>query len=820
MDTIISAEIPDKVTDLLYYTAVEEFMVHGPCGHHKTNSPCMVNDKCSKHFPKRFLDSSQFDQDGYPLYRRRNDNRMVKKSGIELDNRYIVPHNRYLLLKYRAHINVEWCNQSRSIKYLFKYVNKGNDRVTAEFYKTTTDDIGNEVVDEINMYYDCRYISACEATWRLLSFEVQYRTPPVERLSFHLPDCQSVVFQDDDNINHVLNRESVAQSMFNGWFIANKKYPQAKQLSYIEMPTKFVWKKDIREWHPRKKGFAIGRIFYVPPASDLFLTEEEKKNFGLIELEKLLEQQNKSLQDYHPMPIPEMVNSTLVRNRLLYEELSYDREFLKNEAEELCGKLTEEQRSIYNTVLEDVSSKLGGLFFVYGYGGTGKTFMWRALSSTLHSKGQIVLNVASSGIASLLLPGGRTAHSRFAIPIAINEDSTCNIKQGSQLVDLLIQTSLIIWDEAPMMHKYCFEALDRTMRDLLRFVDPNSSNKTFGGKTVVLGGDFRQILPVVPKGTRQDIVCATINSSYLWDSCRVMKLTQNLRLSNVENHDERRSAKQFADWIAAIGDGKIGGHNDGYAEVEIPRDMLLPTNGDHIATIVRSTFPMFANGNSNASYLKGRAILAPTLDVVNSVNEYMSNLHTAESRTYFSCDTICKADAGSGIIGDVHTPEFLNGIRASGIPNHALTVKIGSPVMLLRNIDHSVGLCNGTRLVITKLADRVIEAELIDGANKGEKVLIPRMSMSPSDTRLPFKFQRRQFPLMLAYAMTINKSQGQTLSHVGLLLKKPVFVHGQLYVAASRVNNPSGLKILVASDSRKTATSTTNVVYHEIFNNL
>ncbi|XP_019195872.1 PREDICTED: uncharacterized protein LOC109189717 [Ipomoea nil] len=400
-----------------------------------------------------------------------------------------------------------------------------------------------------------------------------------------------------------------------------------------------------------------------------------------------------------------MVNSTLVRNRLLFEKLSYDREFLKQEAQELCGKLTEEQRSIYNIVLDDVSSNLGGLFFVYGYGGTRKTFMWRALSSTLRSKGQVVLNVASSGIASLLLPGGRTAHS----------------------------------------------------------------------------------------------------------SCRVMKLTQNLRLSNVENPDERHIAKQFADWIATIGDGKIGGHIDGYAEVEIPRDMLLPSNGDHIETIVRSRFPMFAHGNSNASYLQDRAILAPTLDVVNSVNEYMSDLHTAESRTYFSCDTVCKADTGSGIMGDVHTPEFLNGIRASGIPNHALTIKIGSPVMLLRNIDHSVGLCNGTRLVITKLADRAIEAELIDGTNKGAKVLIPRMSMSPSDTRLPFKFQRRQFPLMLAYAMTINKSQGQTLSHVGLLLKKPVFVHGQLYVTASRVNNPSGLKILIANDSRTTATSTTNL---------
>ncbi|XP_019195804.1 PREDICTED: uncharacterized protein LOC109189646 [Ipomoea nil] len=919
MDTIILTEIPDNQSDYEYYKAIEEFMVHGPCGVAKRNSPCMVNDKCSKHFPKRYIDASHFDQDGYPLYRRRDDKRTITKNGIELDNRYVVPHNRYLLLKYKAHINVEWCNQSRSIKYLFKYVNKGNDRVTTEFYKTTMDEAGNEIVDEINMYYDCRHISACEAAWRLFSFEVQYRTPPVEQLSFHLPDCQSVIFQDDDTIDHVLNRETVGKSMFNAWFVANQKFKEASLLTYIEMPTKFVWKKDIREWHTRKKGFSIGRIFYVPLASGeiyylrcllnivcgpkgfqdirtvngveyltfrdacyahglldddkeyvdaineasywstahslrklfvvlltstsiirpenvwnqcgnicvkmlntiyLVLTEEEKKNFGLFEFEKFLGLQNKSLKDYPPMPIPTTDNSRLFQNRLVFEELCYNREQLKEDAEVLCSKLTEKQSFIYDTIIQDIAVNKGGLFFVYVYGGTGKTFLWRAFSAVVRCKGQIVLNVASSGIASLLLPGGRTAHSRFAIPIAINEDSTCNIKQGSDLAELLIKTSLIIWDEAPMMHKHCFDALDRTMQDLLRFVDPHSSMKTFGGKTVILGGDFRQNLPVVPKATRQDIVSSAINSSYLWDSCKVLRLTKNLRLSSVPNGGNRQALQEFADWIATIGDGKMGGRNDGFAEVEIPKHMLLPSGGDDIKTIVQSTFHMFVNGNSDPEHLLGRAILAPTLDVINTVNEYMSALHTAESRSYFSSDAVCKADGDNGIFGDVHTPEFLNGIRVSGLPNHTPTLKIGSPVMLMRNIDHSLGLCNGTRLIITKLVDHVIEGEILTGPNKGTKVLIPRMSMSPSDPRLPFKFQRRQFPLMLPYAMTINKSQGQTLTHVGLILKKPVFVHGQLYVAASRVNNPDGLKILIVKDSSSTTTSTTNVVYHEVFNNL
>ncbi|XP_019177489.1 PREDICTED: uncharacterized protein LOC109172686 [Ipomoea nil] len=481
------------------------------------------------------------------------------------------------ILKYKAHINVEWCNQSRSIKYLFKYVNKGNDRVTVEFYKTTTDD--------------------------------------------------AVVFQDDDTINHVLNRETVGQSMFNAWFVANKKFKETSLLTYIEMPTNFVWKKDIREWHPRKKGFSIGRIFYVPPASDddkeyidvineasywstahslrklfvllltstsiirpenvwnqyvgivtdLVLTEEEKKNFGLFELEKLLRLQNKSLKDYPPMPIPTIDNSRLVQNHLVFEELCYNHEQLKEDAEVLSSKLTKEQSFIYDIVIQDISANKGGLFFVYGYGGTGKIFLWRALSAAVRCKGQIVLNVASSGIASLLLPGGRTAHSRFAISIAINEESTCNIKQGSDLAELLIKTSLIIWDEAPMMHKHCFESLDRTMRDLLRFVDTHSSTKTFGGKTVVLGGDFCQILPVVPKGTRQDIVSSAINSSYLWDSYKVLRLTKNLTLSSVPNGGNRQALQEFADWIATIDDGKMGGRNDGYAEVEIPKHMLLPS---------------------------------------------------------------------------------------------------------------------------------------------------------------------------------------------------------------------------------------------------
>jgi len=130
------------------------------------------------------------------------------------------------------------------------------------------------------------------------------------------------------------------------------------------------------------------------------------------------------------------------------------------------------------------------------------------------------LTVASSGIAALLIPGGRTAHSRFGLPISIDELSTCGIDPKSHLAQLIIQTKLIIWDEEPMMHKHCFEALDRSMRDILRDQNGGRLDIPIGGKVVVLGGDFRQVLSVIPKATRQEVCNATINSSHLWHFVR------------------------------------------------------------------------------------------------------------------------------------------------------------------------------------------------------------------------------------------------------------------------------------------------------------
>ncbi|KAG5610801.1 hypothetical protein H5410_022082 [Solanum commersonii] len=438
----------------------------------------------------------------------------------------------------------------------------------------------------------------------------------------------------------------------------------------------------------------------------------------------------------------------------------------------------------------------GGFFFLYGFGGTGKTFIWRTLSAAIRSKGDIVLTVASSGIASLLLPGGRTSHSRFVIPLNINEDSTCNIKQGTPLANLIVKAKLIIWDEAPMMHKYGFEALDKTLRDIISYKDASKAELPFGGKTLVLGGDFRQILPVIPKGTRQDLVNATVNSSYLWPQCQLFTLTKNMRLQSNANDTHLEELRDFSNRILKVGDGSIGSSIDGIDKVLIPNDLLINEYTDPIASIVQSIYPDFITNCNDPEYLQQRAILAPTLDMVESINQYMITLNHNPEKSYLSSDKICRSDHTYSALEHVHTPEFLNNIKCSGVPNHSITLKVGVPVMLLRNIDQSARLCNGTRLIVTKLGNQVIEAKVLSGQMVGQKVFIPRMTLTPSDSRIPFKFQRRQFPITVSFAMTINKSQGRSLSHVGLFLKKPVFTHGQLYVALSRVTNRKGLKIL------------------------
>ncbi|XP_021986331.1 uncharacterized protein LOC110882676 [Helianthus annuus] len=588
----------------------------------------------------------------------------ILSSVIPLNNGYVVPYTSFLLRKYQAHINVEWCNQSGATKYLFKYINKGPNRVTIAVNNENSaepnvnDQNEQPNVDEIEQFYDCRYISACEAAWRIFKYDIQYRFPAIERLPFHLQNEQCVTYEDDSDLCDVINKPSVGTSI--RWVGRQKRGsvgrihyvpPSLGECYYLQIllnkvigPTSF---EDIRtvngQVYPsyEEACFALGLLdddkeyvscineanawasVYLDQhlygakhgedmSDDILHTQrirtknpEEIKNHALADIEWLLRNNGSTLANFPDMPSLDQRYVISSSNLLVHQELLYNKDLLQDEHNTLLSSLTSEQSCVYETVMAAVEHQRGGIFFVYGYGGTGKTFIWKTLSAALRSKANIVLNVASSGIASLLLSGGRTAQSRFIIPINVNEDSVCSIQPNGDLAQLLRMTKLIIWDEAPMTHRHCFEALDRTLRDNLRFKDASNEDRLFGGMVVVFGGNYRQILPVIPKGSRHEIVNASLNSSHLWNHCQVLKLHVNMRLQ-VGAGCDKNEIKEFVDWILKIGDGKIGELNDGDGIINIPEELLITDTVDPIGSLISFTYPDISRNVSDPSYFRDR----------------------------------------------------------------------------------------------------------------------------------------------------------------------------------------------------------------------
>ena len=198
----------------------------------------------------------------------------------------------------------------------------------------------------------------------------------------------------------------------------------------------------------------------------------------------------------------------------------------------------------------------------------------------------------------------------------------------------------------------------------------------------------------------------------------------------------------------------------------------------------------------------------------------MIDLINVDEETYLSADSLCKASSNILDQDVMYPTEFLNSLKFPGILNHKLKLKVGLPIMLLRNLNQSNGLCIGTRLLVTQLSKWVLEAQIISGTHIGKKVFIPKIVSSPSDSKWPFVLKRRQFLVSVCFAMTINKSQGQSLQRVGLYLDRPVFSHGQLYVAVSRVTSKDDLRILIVENDYGDRFQTKNIVYKEIFDNL
>ena len=524
------------------------------------------------------------------------------------------------------------------------------------------------------------------------------------------------------------------------------------------------------------------------------------RNSVLAHMEALLERNNFTLAQFPGMPVPEEEEVHLTpadQHDILHHIMN---------AERLAGLLNEDQRAMYDAVVSALEApSIADIpvnevvppkcFYVDGPAGTGKTFLYSAIIAYAKANAHSVLPTASTGIAALLLEGGRTAHSTFKIPIPITRTSTCDIKVQSRLAERIRRAAILLLDEAPVLHKDVIAALDRTLRDIMKILDPRLEHVPFGGKVILLGGDFRQMLPVIPKATRGTIVDSCINKSELWEHFAVYHLRENLRLIGEQ--------QGWADFLLQVGEGLIE------SPMPLPEGVVTATSlEDMIAQVYQAA-------DGTISDFHNKAILTPRNKDVNYLNDVVLDAMPGEAMEFASVDVIPPGEVDNAAL---FPTEYLNTINLSSIPLHKLRLKRNCVVLLLRNLDAGRGLCNGTRLRVDEFFPNLLKVTIVSqGAYFGETHCIPRIALYPNDSNLPFRFKRLQFPVRLAFAMSINKSQGQTLDKIALYLPAPVFAHGHLYVALSRTR--LGGHGIVLFDPNGDTSNLSNVVYREVFQN-
>ncbi|KAG6705847.1 hypothetical protein I3842_07G198300, partial [Carya illinoinensis] len=583
--------------------------------------------------------------------------------------------------------------------------------------------------------------------------------------------------------------------MLTEFFYRNQIDENARKLLYREFPEKFVWDSQCRIWTPRKKKTVIGRIVTANPFEGeryylqmllnhireatsfeklrtvngvvLPTYREAATSHGLLNKDSSLEDCLEEACLYQiPSSLRHIFSTILVYCNPTNPKELWERFEKKMSTDFLIRNVS--STIVRKMVLQDIASTLESMGkdinMYHGPAGTGKTFLYRALLAEIRSKNMIELATASSGVAASILLGGRTTHSRFKIPLNADKSSTCNVK-------------LIIWDEAPMSTKHSIEALDKMLQDI------NDTDLPFGGKVIVFGGDFRQVLPVIRNSTKEQQIDSSLDSSYLWSILKKIKLTKNMRA---------KLDPDFSHYLIEVGNGNAPITID--ENIEISKEMTIPyTNDlDSLNSLLDAVFGNISNYPDNLIEMSNRAVLTPKNRSVDEINTILINKFPGDVVRYYSFDETIDVSE-QGIMED-----FLNTLTPNGLPPHELLLKRNCPIMLVRNINPSEGLCNGTRLTCCNFSRNLIDARISSGHHSGKRVFIPRIAFLPETTKNNrFPFKRTQFPVRLSFAMTVNKSQGQTLNSVGIYLPEPVFSHGQLYVALSRAKTADSVKMLI-----------------------
>ncbi|KYN16225.1 DNA repair and recombination protein pif1, mitochondrial [Trachymyrmex cornetzi] len=796
VDKYISAEIPDPCENRILHDIVMKHMIHGPCG-----DWCLVDGKCSKHYPKSYLEETRMDKDAYPYYRRRNDGKSFERpGGYVIDNRYVVPYCPILSIIFNCHMNVEVVSSIKSVKYLYKYIYKGHDAAAITIEPITDNVIIDH--DEIRNFIETRYVGPVEACWRILEKKLQDKSHTIVRLPVHLPNEQSVIIENEAIEEAMISALNQA-TMLIDYFSLNSRDQEAKQYLYVEIPRYYVFKKEkingrnVSRWTKRKSHFnCIGRMYSVSPTQTelfhlrlLLLTVKGAISFndlrtvngevyqsfsaaclalGLIEddeewkramteaVEWMMPRQLRRLfvrillhcQPLHPEELWEnfkvamsedyilhfgllegqrkayiQINTILYAEGKSFADFPQMEQLIENNEEsdyitleedmEIGNKqyeqLNNKQKEIVNFILNklDTNDHSSNCIYIDGPGGSGKTFIYMTIYYLVKIRNTRICTMAFTGIVATLLPAGKTVHKTFGLSVPLFADSSSSIKIQSKEAHYLKEIDIFIWDEAPMAPRYALEIVDRTLRDIM------NNDLPFGGKIIVLGGDFRQLLPIKIHGTRSEIINLSIKFSYVWKHFINFSLTENMRVLPEEI--------EFAKFLLDIGDGILNDSND---NIQLPDCCIVPINTD----IVQDIYADLIRNKEFDKIAKCTILSARNVDVDEINKRVVELLDTFEERIYTSIDSTENCD-NNDEIGEILLPEYLNTLSPSSLPSHELRLKPNCVIMLIRNLSINEGLCNGTRLIIIEMTNHLLKCKILSGDKVGGIVFLNRITL-------------------------------------------------------------------------------------------
>ena len=721
----------------------------------------------------------------------------------------------------------------------------------------------NVELNEIQSYLSGRLLSCAEATFRILGLKLHQEWPAVERLDLHLPGHNMVVFNPmDDDVEQQLPSST---SKLLQWFALNQLDASARQWRYVDIPEHFTWNAADRIWQPRVKAFmkvarlpsvssvnmelnALRMILHVARGAQSYVDlltfqghthstfRDAARAAGLLEddgeaisiffemtrvgvsVGTLREQFCSVLMHCAPSNPVELFN--MFARDLMYEEVSeeschttlqvldtimrttYGRSLREDEfnfdfdngaddmllppivgidvnfplLNQLETMLSVEQQAAVQEVLNSVHHQVGfNVFGVFCSAGTGKTVFANYLACKLRSEGRVVVCVAASALAASLLEGGHTAHHTLHIPIPALDSSYCSFSLAERSV--IRSADMIIWDEASMISSMIAETVNRSLQDIM------DDGRPFGGKTMIFTGDFKQLLPVVRGGRGEN---HTIQRCQWWPLVRQLHFAQNWRaLQNVE----------FATMLERVGTGHI-------TAVPVPVECQATSMDNLIDRVFGGNL---LNAPANAM------VLTLTLDDADVINNQCIQSLAGIDRQAFAADTFLNCRHP-----DMYPREIVAGMRMPGAPPSCLQLKLGARYMIMKNMMRDV--FNGVRCQLVAFAgSKCVFVKLLSGPGSGTVTLLPScvFIITAEQSGLPFNIRRRQLPLILSYAVTVHKAQGQTLTKVGLYISSAVFAHGQLYTALSRTRGWDNIVVFnVTSDQ----SSIVNCVCQHVLN--